>query len=123
MINAKALYNSLLNDSRILELVSEDNILNAYPSSVENFPCIVFEDENQADTEYSDNKAGASSCSVIIHIFTKKLDGYATTSEIGIVVAEVMNEDYWNCSQNREIADTVQDVEHRFMVFNKSIFN
>ena len=123
MINAKALYNTLLNDQRITELVDSENILSSWPDEFEVFPCIIFMDENQSDDEYNDNKPEASRCSVQIHIFSKKLDGYATTSEIAIKVAEVMNEDLWNCPQNGEVSDPDPDCEHRVMVFNKSIFN
>ena len=124
MINAKKIYNTLLNDSRITALVDDDNILSAWPDEeIENFPCIIFMDNNQADDEYNDNKAAASSCSVQIHIFSKKLDGYTSTADIAIAVAEVMNEDLWHCSQNGEVADPDPDAEHRVMSFNKSIFN
>lgn len=123
MINTKVIYNTLLNDTRITELVDEDNILNSWPNEFETFPCIIVMDENQSDDEYNDNKPEASRCSVQIHIFTKKLDGYVTTSEIGVIIAEVMHEDLWNCSQNGEVANTDTDCEHRVMVFNKSIFN
>ena len=124
MINAKKIYNTLLNNSRITALVNTDNILSAWPSEEdENFPRIIFLDSNQNDSEYNDNKAAASNCSVQIHIFTKKLDGYASTSEIGEAVAEVFNEDLWHCSQNGEVADPDPDAEHRVMSFNKSIFN
>lgn len=123
MINTKVIYNTLLNDSRITELIAEDNIFSAWPSEFETFPCIIFLDDYQSDAEYFDNKSGASRCSVTVHIFSKKLEGYATTSEIAIAIAKVMNEDFWNCSQNGEVADPDADAEHRVMVFNKSIFN
>jgi hypothetical protein len=123
MINTKEIYNKLLNDERITELVDEDNILSAWPDEFETFPCIIFMDENQSDDEYYENMPGASRCSVQIHIFTKKLDGYASTSEIGAAVAEVFNEDLWHCSQNGEVADPDPDAEHRVMMFNKSIYN
>lgn len=123
MINTKVIYDTLLNDTRITELVDEDNILSSWPNEVETFPCIIFLDENQSDDEYYENMPGASRCSVQIHIFTKKLDGYVTTSEIGVIIAKVMNEDLWNCSQNGEVSDPNPDCEHRVMVFNKSIFN
>lgn len=123
MINAKKLYSNLLSDSRITSLVSDENIFNFYPDEVEIFPCIIFLDENQNDSEYNDNKSGASSCSVEIHIYSKKLDGYLTASEIGITIAEVMNEKLWHCSTNGEIKDPIPDVEHRVMRFEKSIFN
>lgn len=123
MINAKKLYSKLLSDSRITSLVSNENIFNFFPDEVEIFPCIIFLDENQSDSEYNDNKSGASRCSVEIHIYSKKLDGYLTASEIGTTIAEVMNEDLWHCSMNGEIKDPIPDVEHRVMRFEKSIFN
>lgn len=124
MINAKELYNSLLTDSRITELVDEDNILTSWPDEeIKTFPCIIFLDDNQTDDEYNDNRPSASSCSVQIHIFSKKLDEYITTSEIAIKVAEVMGEDLWSCLQNGEVSDPDPNCEHRVMRFNKSIFN
>ena len=124
MINAKELYNSLLTDSRITELVDEDNILSSWPNEeIETFPCIIFLDDNQNDDEYNDNRPSASACSVQIHIFSKKLDGYITTSEIAVKIAEVMNEDLWSCLQNGEVSDPDPNCEHRVMRFNKSIFN
>ena len=124
MINAKELYNSLLTDSRITELVDEDNILSSWPNEeIETFPCIIFLDDYQSDDEYNENRPGASNCSIQIHIFSKKLDEYITTSEIAVKIAEVMNEDLWNCSQNGEVSDPDSNCEHRIMRFNKSIFN
>lgn len=123
MINAKKLYNELLNNSSITSLVSSENILNSYPNAVKNFPCIIFLDDEQSDSEYNDNKPSASYCSPQIHIFSKKLDGYVTTSEIAVEIAKIMNEDLWHCSHNGEVSDIDPDCEHRVMRFNKSIFN
>ena len=47
MINAKKLYNTILNDSRITDLVKV--VLDAYPETVETFPCVIYLDENQSD--------------------------------------------------------------------------
>ena len=123
MINAKKIYSQLLSNALITAVVPGDNILNAYPNEIENYPCIVFLDENQNDSEYADNKPTADRCSVMIHIFSKKLDGYVTTSEISVIIAEVMNNDLWHCSQNGEISDPDPDAEHRVMRFEKSIYN
>lgn len=123
MINAKKIYTKILNDERITSLVSDEKIINAYPNEIEIYPCIIFLDENQFDTEYCENKPRGSSCSVQIHIFTKKLEGYVTTSDVAEAISEVMNEDLWNSSQNGEVSDPDPDCEHRVMVFNKSIFN
>lgn len=123
MINAKKLYNQILSDERITALIPGESIFNSYPNDEENYPCIAFVDENQRDTEYNENKPGASSCVVMIHIFSKKLDGYVSTASVAEKVADVFHEELWNCSQNREVGDPNPDVEHRVMVFEKSIFN
>lgn len=122
MVNAKKIYSQLLSNALITAVVPGDNILNAYPNEIENYPCIVFLDENQSDSEYADNFHTVQRCSVTIHIFSKKLDGYVTTSEISVIIAEVMNADLWHCSQNGEISDPDPDAEHRVMRFEKSIF-
>lgn len=122
MINAKKLYNQILSDERITALIPGENIFNSYPDEVEIYPCIIFMDENQSDTEYNENKPGASSCVVMIHIFSKKLDGFVTTSDVAEKICEVFHEKLWNCSQNREVADPDPNAEHRVMVFEKSIF-
>lgn len=123
MINAKELYLELLSNEKITSLVNEDNIFNSYPADVEIFPCVAFVDENQSDGEYADNKHMADDCSVEIHIFSKKIENYVTTSKISVIIAEVMNDDLWHCSMNREIGDPRPNVEHRVMRFNKSIYN
>ena len=123
MINAKKIYNSLLNNESITSLIPEDNILNAYPDDLEIYPCIIFLDDNQNDTEYYENKPGANFCSVQIHIFSKKLENYVSTADVAIAIAEVFNNDLWNCIQNGEVSDPSTNVEHRVMRFNKSIFN
>ena len=122
MINAKKLYAEIFSDERITALIPEDNILNAYPDEIENFPCLVFLDENQSNTEYYENKPGGSYCNLMVHIFSKKISGYVSTAEVAIVIANVLNEKLWNCSQNREVTDPDPDTEHRVMAFEKSIF-
>lgn len=123
MINAKKLYKKIFSDERITSVIPKDNILNAYPAEVEIFPCIIYLDDNQSDGEYSDNKSGASGCSLTVHIFSKKITGYVSTAEVAVVIANVLNEKLWNCSHNREVGDPDPDTEHRVMMFNKSIFN
>lgn len=122
MINAEELYTGIFSDSRITNLVPDENIFNAYPGDVEDFPCIAYIDENQNDTEYRDNKPGASGCALEVHIFSKKLEGYVSTADIAVAIAEVMNEKLWHCSQNRGgLPDLSPDVDHRVMRFSKSI--
>lgn len=121
MVNAKKIYSQLLSNARILEIVPEENISNSYPSLISQFPCIIFIDDNQNDIEYADNKSLGTNCSVSMHVFSKKINGYPTTSEIAEAITEVMNNDFWNCSSNGEVSDPQQDVEHRVLNFNKSI--
>lgn len=117
MINAKALYYSLLNDERLTDIVSD--IFDAYPETVETFPCVIYLEENQSDIEFADNKPMGDSLSFEVHIFTKALDGFPTTSEIGLIVAEIMMDNYFVCRGNREVADVVDNVRHRVMTFGK----
>ena len=121
MINAKVIYNSILNDERITEYT--ENIFDAYPETVETFPCIIFQDDNQRDEEFADNLPTVDSLGVQIHIYTKALDGYSTTTEIGLVVAEVMKENWFVCTSNREVPDVEDNVRHRVMYFTRDVFS
>lgn len=121
MINAKKLYNTILSDERIQKVTK--NIFDAYPETVENFPCIIFLDDNQTDIEFADNLPLGDALSVQIHIFTKALSSYATTSAIGLVVAEVMKEQYFTCRNNREVPDVSDNVRHRVMYFTREVFS
>lgn len=123
MINSKKIYNTLLSDSRLTSIIPSDNIFNSQPNEIEVFPCVIFVDENQSDAEYADNFSTASRCEVSIHIFTKKLDSYVTSSEISVILAQIFNEKLWHCSLNGEIGDPDASVEHRVMKFEKSIYN
>ena len=55
--------------------------------------------------------------------FTKALKDYATTSEIGLKVAEVMRENYFTCRNNREVEDVDDNVRHRVMYFTREVFS
>lgn len=123
MVNAKKIYNELLNGKELLDLVDSDRIFSSWPDEVKDFPCVIFLDENQSDGEYADNQALVSILQVSIHIFSKRLEGFATTSEIGSAVANIMNGDSWSCSQNGEIPDPQSDVEHRVMKFKNAVYN
>lgn len=121
MINAKKLYNTILNDSRITDMVKD--VLDAYPETVEKFPCIIFLDENQSDIEFADNLPLGDSLAVQIHIFTKALSNYPTTSAIGLTVSEVMKDNYFTCRNNREVSDVADNVRHRVMYFTREVFS
>lgn len=122
MINAKIIYNNLLNDSRLLTLVGEDNISDVYPNEVVIFPTVIFQDGEQTDTEFCDNLPMANDCNVSIHIFTKSLDGYPTTSEIGIIIGQIFKENFFVCNGNREL-DEPDNIKHRVMSFRKEILS
>ena len=122
MINAKIMYNTLLESESLSELVDSDSIFDSYPSTIEVFPCICFLDAKQKDIEYADNQHQFENCSVEIHIFTKALEDYPTTSEIGIEIAKVFNADLWTMTESKEVPDVDDDVRHRVMEFNKGVF-
>lgn len=120
MINLKSLMSQILDDERLVSLVGE-NIYDAYPDTVELFPCVIYLDSGQSDMEFADNKPLADNCEVEIHIFTKSLEGYPTTSEIGITVDEIMKENFFSMISNSETPDVVDDVRHRVMRYRKII--
>lgn len=119
MINAKKIYTQLLNDERILSVVNDENIFDSFPNEVTVFPCIIFSDNSQRDIEFADNLPQATSCNLEVHIYTKSLEGYKTTSEIGIVVCDVLKENYFTCTYNTEMQDVQKDVKHRIMNFTR----
>lgn len=119
MINAKALYNTILSDTRLTDVVT---VFDAYPSTVETFPCVCFIDESQNDIEFADNQPLANNLTVQIHIFTKALSGYATTTEIAILVNTLMREKDFYCSANSELQDVDADVRHRVLTYRNFCF-
>ncbi len=114
-------YGILSGNETIAGYVGE-NILDAYPNEVENFPCIIFLDANQSDTEFADNKPQADVAEVEIHIFTKALDGFPTATEIGEAVYVAMNENYFVLTGGRGLSDPDDEVRHRIMNFRNIIF-
>lgn len=122
MINTKIIYNTLLEEEAITSLVDSDYIFDAYPSTIEDFPCVCFVETKQTDIEYSDNTHNFEKCNVEIHIFTKALEDYPSTSEIGIAIANVFNREFWAMQDSKEVADPVEDVRHRIMSFSKDIY-
>lgn len=122
MINAKKIYNSILNDERILQVVNDENIMDVYPKKVTQFPCIIFFDGNQNNTEYADNEYHVTRCNVEVHIFTKSLEGYPTTSEVGIILSDIFEENDFSTISNTEVSDPQPDVKHRIINYRKEIF-
>lgn len=121
MINAKELYYSILNDERLTSLV--EDIFDSYPETIETFPCVVFQEENQSDIEFADNQPIGDDISVQIHIFTKAIASYPTTSEIGLVINTLMHEYYFSCRTNREVPDVEDNIRHRVMTFGKALLS
>lgn len=121
MINAKKKYNTILNDERIKAVAS--NIKDAYPSTIEKFPCVIFLDAEQSDREFADNLPTVDRLGVEVHIFTKAVSGYKTTTEIGLVVADVMKEQFFTCTSNREVPDIDDNIRHRVMYFTREVFS
>lgn len=121
MINAKKIIYNILNDERLTSQVKD--IFDAYPTTVENFPCVIFLDAGQNDIEFADNKPLAVNVDIEVHIFTKALDGYLTTSQIGITVDDIMKENYFICNSNMEVPDVDDNVRHRVMVFRNNFFS
>lgn len=121
MINAKKFYKTVLSDSRITAVAS--TVLDAYPDAIETFPCIIFLDDNQTDKEFADNLPLADNIRVQIHIFTKALKNYKTTSEIGLAVAQVMKENWFVCTGNTETPDVDDKVRHRVMYFTRDVYS
>lgn len=120
MVNVKKTAYSILNDERLTELVTD--VFDAYPSTVNNFPCVVFLDNGQNDIEYADNNNLAVVYNVEVHIFTKALDGFPTTFEIAEVVKSLLRENDFNCIMNMEIPDEQDNVRHRVMEFRNWSF-
>jgi hypothetical protein len=123
MLNVKKYVRKILADSSdITALVPATKILSAYPDEVVNFPCIIYEEQGQNDVEFSDNLPYGTRARVRIHIFTKSLDGYATTTTIGKLIHSLFRIDYWTCTLNTEVQDTDESVKHRIMDFTRSFY-
>ena len=121
MINAKEIYNTLLNDERVKAVAKE--IVDAYPSTITNFPCVIFLDAEQSDREFADNLPTVDRLGVEVHIYTKAVGNYKTTTEIGLVVADVMKENYFICTGNREVPDIDDNARHRVMYFKRDVYS
>lgn len=121
MINAKKIYNELLDNEELKTLIDEDSIFDSYPNEVTVFPCVIFLDQNQREIEFADNWNLANELSVQVHIFTKALENYPTTSEIGLIVNKIFRTDLWSCQSNGEFTDVDDSIRHRVMTFSKKI--
>ena len=120
MINVKKYINGLLNgSSELLSLLGAgDKIYASYPDKITTFPCVIFEELDQSDTEYADMLPQGTTASITIHIFTKTLANYPTTSSIGQVCNNLLNGVLWNCGSNRELTEDGGTTKHRIMTFS-----
>jgi hypothetical protein len=122
-MNLKKYYKDLLTaSSELVAKVGSNGILSAYPQEVTQFPCVIYEDSNSSDTEFSDNYADGLSASVRIHIFTKTIKNYPTTNEIGELVHSVFKLNHWTMTMNQETADVQDNIHHRIMDFSRKFF-
>lgn len=122
MINAKKIYNEILSDPILVEMVGEDSIMDSYPDEVVKFPCVIFTDSLQADIEFGDNQPHGTECYVDVHIFTKALEGFPTTTEIGLVVNNIFHENDFYCTSNSELKEG-NGTKHRVMKFKNEFFS
>lgn len=121
MFNAKKFINTILNDQRLTNMV--EAVMDFYPDSIEKFPCVIFQEDGQNDVEFADNKPLADHISILIHIYTKTLKTYSTTSEIGAIVDVIMKENYFVCMNNYEAPDTEDKVRHRVLRYTREVFS
>lgn len=122
MINAKKVYNEILSDPILVEMVGEDSIMDSYPDEVVKFPCVIFTDSLQTDIEFGDNQPHGTECYVDVHIFTKALEGFPTTTEIGLVVNNIFHENDFYCTSNSELEEG-NGIKHRMMKFKNEFFS
>lgn len=123
-MNLKKYYKDLLSGSaELTEILGDGKILSAYPQEVNIFPLVVYEDQNSRDVEFSDNLPEGTAASVRVHIFTKTLEGYPTTTAIGEAVRRLFRADYWTLSTNQETADVDDSIRHRVMDFTREFYS
>jgi len=123
MLKSSAFYNTLLaSDAALLALLGPGGkILNAWPQLVTAFPCVIFQDVNQADREFGDNAPTMSELRVQVDIFTKDAAGAPKSSDLGIAVANVFAKEFFYCPSNGEVPDDTVGVRHRRMVFTRAV--
>lgn len=120
MVNVKSKAYEILSDERITDIVND--VFEGRPNTVENFPCVAFVDGGQEDLEYADNHSFSTEYRIEVHIFTKALEGYPTTSDVGSVIDDVMKENDFTCAMNIEAPDADDSVRHRVMEYRNYSF-
>ena len=123
MVNVKKYVFTQLSGSTALQtLIGSGQVVDMYPNEVTVFPLVVYIDSNQSDNEYADNKPETSRASVTVHVFTKTLTGFPTTTSIGIIIADIFKNLLWHCVSNSEVPDPIDSVRHRVMIFSRDLF-
>lgn len=120
----KYYYDKLKADTALIALVgtAADHIKDAWPEAITVWPMVIYQDDDQSDFFYTDNKPTASSARVRIDIFTKNDGIMATTTSIGKAVANIFGNEYWHCGTNGEVQDVVEGARHRVMRFSRELF-
>ena len=115
------IYTMLTTNVALLALVGgADHIVSAWGETIEIFPLVIYQDENQSDMEFADNKPMASSVRYRIDVFTTT--DLASTTEIGQAIAIVMMADFFTCGTNGEVFEVTEGVKHRVMRFSRELF-
>ena len=115
------IYTMLTGDASLtLLLGGSDNIVSSWPEEILFFPFVIYQDENQSDSEFSDNKPTMSRIRYRIDVFTKS--DSVTTTEIGLEIARIMGDDFFTCVSNGEVQDNTEGVKHRVMRFGRELF-
>jgi len=123
MISVKSFYyKTLSTDTELVALIgSTDNIINAWPEIVSTFPLIIYQDEDQKDFEFRDNKPMGSTVRLRIDIFIK-IDSGKTTDDFAIELARIFGDLFFTCGTNGEVFEPTEGVRHRVMRFSRGLF-
>lgn len=122
-MNLKKYYKDLLTaSSELTSLIGTGKIVSAYPQEVKTFPLVIYEDLNSNDVAFSDNLPEGTRAQVRIHIFTKTLENYPTTTAIAEIIRSIFRSDYWACTMNQETDDVEDNIKHRIMDFDRAFY-
>lgn len=122
-MNLKAKYKQMLNTPELTQILGNGKISSAYPQEVKTFPLVVYEDDNSRDICFSDNLPEGTQAQVRIHIFTKTIGNYPTTTEIAEVIRNIFRNDLWAMTANRELSDVDDNIRHRVMDFSREFYS
>lgn len=122
-MNLKKYYKDLLTaSSELITIIGNNKIMSSYPQEVETFPLVIYEDLNSNDVAFSDNLPEGTRAQVRIHIFTKTLANYPTTTAIAEIIRNIFRSDFWACTMNQETNDVEDNIKHRVMDFSRAFY-